>query len=80
MITLDVISVYIQEHWLTPANLCLFDRDFPDYFLVGSSAMSRRVQEGMLRGRPFGGVAILIKNKLRKAVKIISCDERFVIV
>ena len=42
----------LQERWLTPANLCLFDRDFPDYFLVGSSAMSRRVQEGMLRGRP----------------------------
>lgn len=83
---MDIISedkpdiLLLQEHWLTPANLYLFDRDFPDYFVVGSSAMSRHVQEGMLSGRPFGGVAILIKNNLRKVVKTVHCDNRYVIV
>lgn len=42
--------------------------------------MSRHVQEGMLSGRPFGGVAILIKNNLRKVVKTVHCDNRYVIV
>lgn len=85
-VIMDIISedkpdiLLLQEHWLTPANLYLFDRDFPDYFVVGSSAMSRHVQEGMLSGRPFGGVAILIKNNLRKVVKTVHCDNRYVIV
>ena len=33
----------------------------------------------MLRGRPFGGVMILIKKTLRKYTTTIRCDERFVI-
>ena len=46
----------LQEHWLTPANLSKFDDHFPQYFCYGSSAMNVCVQEGMLRGRPYGGV------------------------
>jgi len=30
----------LQEHWLTPANLHLFDTHFANYFSIGSSAMS----------------------------------------
>ena len=32
--------------WLTPANLCYFDTSFPDYFSVGSSAMTNCVAQG----------------------------------
>jgi len=28
----------LQEHWLTPSNLSLFDSSFPGYFSFGSSA------------------------------------------
>ena len=70
----------LQEHWLTPANLCYFDTSFPDYFSVGSSAMTNCVAQGMLRGRPFGGTIILIKNELCKETRTIHCDERYVIV
>ena len=71
---------FCQEHWLTPANLQKFDDHFPDFFPIGCSAMSDRVQSGMLIGRPFGGVMILVNERLRNLTKTICCEERFVII
>jgi len=45
----DPDVLLLQEHWLTPANY------FVEYFSVGCSAMSSRVECGMLLGKPFGG-------------------------
>ena len=70
----------LQEHWLTPDNLCKFETYFSGYFSFGSSAMSRCVESGMLRGRPFGGVIILVKKNLREHTVMVHCEERFVIV
>jgi len=41
--------------------------------------MSKHLENGMLRGRPFGGVMILIKNALRTVTETIYCEERFAI-
>jgi exonuclease III len=68
-----------QEHWLTPANLCKFDI-FSDYFMFGSSAMSTVIESGVLVGRPFGGVAMLIKNTLRNETRTIHCSERYAVI
>ena len=70
----------LQEHWLTPANVSLFDLHFVKYFSFGSSAMSKSVDFGMLRGRPYGGVMILVRNELRRLTETIHCDERYVII
>ncbi len=70
----------LQEHWLTPAAMSKFDDDFPDYFCFGCSAMTERVESGMLFGRPFGGVAILTHKSLRGASRTIHCEDRFAIV
>ena len=70
----------LQEHWLTPAKLCNFDKQFSRYFSFGSSAMTKCLDTGLLRGRPYGGVMTLISNKLRKHTVTVHCDERFVIV
>ena len=70
----------LQEHWLTPANLSKFENSFSNYLSFGSSAMSRRIESGMLYGRPFGGVMILIKKDWRKHIVTIHCEERFAIV
>jgi len=70
----------LQEHWLTPMNLCSFEKHFDSYFAFGSSALANCVESGMLRGRPFGGVMTLVNKKLRKNTITIHCDERFVIV
>jgi len=61
----------LQEHWLTPANLSLFDSHFVKYFSFGSSTMSKSVDFGMLRGRPYGGVMILVRNELRRLTETI---------
>jgi len=65
----------VQEHWLTPANLNKFDK-FPNYFTFGCSAMSKAVESGMLKGRPFGGVMTMVKNELRKLTETIYCSDR----
>ena len=56
----------LQEHWLLPCNLSKFDQIFPDYFNFGTSAMCKAIEFGVIRGRPFGGVIILIKKYLQK--------------
>ena len=53
----------LQEHWLTPSNLSNFDC-FTDYFLVGSSAMSKTIESGILVGRPFGGMVTLVRHQV----------------
>ena len=59
----------LREHWLTPDKLYLFDRYFTGYFSFGSSAMSGVLETEMLRGRPYGGVIILVKSNLRVITK-----------
>jgi len=48
----------LQVRWPTPANLFMFEDEFPRYFYFGSSAMSSCVENGVLRGRPYGGIMI----------------------
>jgi exonuclease III len=69
-----------QEHWLTPDNLNKFDLTFANYFTFGSSAMSKSVESGIIRGRPFGGVLSMISNNLRYATETVFSSERCVIV
>jgi len=45
---------------------------FKDYFYFGCSAMSKSVESGILRGRPFGSVLMMIHNNLRKITKLFS--------
>jgi len=65
----DTDIFLLQEHWLTPTNLCKFETYFSSYFLFGSSAMSNCLESGMLRGRPFGGVVALIKTVYEMCLK-----------
>ena len=71
----DVIMV--QEHWLTPDNLCKLSELSSNYFVFGSSAMTSCVSAGPLRGRPFGGTAIMVNKKLASATTNIVTSERF---
>jgi exonuclease III len=70
----------LQEHWLTPANLYKLNTHFPEYVAIGKSAMELSVEQGPLRGRPFGGVVFLVKRDLFKHVQILSCADRYVII
>ena len=70
----------LQEHWLTPANLCCFENWFTDYVAFGCSAMSNCVEKGMLRGRPFSGVMSLVNKSLLSHTQVIHYEKRFCII
>ena len=74
----DVIM--LQEHWLTPDNLCKFNADFIEYYPFGSSAMDNAIKSGPLYGRPYGGIVTLIKNDLMSAVDCVYASDRFAII
>ena len=81
----DLIMLYapdvilIQEHWLTPANLQNLE-SFDGYFSYGSSAMAHVIWAGVLRGRPIGGVAALIKDSLILFTVTIVREDRFCVI
>jgi Reverse transcriptase (RNA-dependent DNA polymerase) len=70
----------LQEHWLTPDNLYKLNTHFPEYVAIGKSAMEYCVQQGPLRGRPFGGVAFLVKKEFFEHVCILVCADRYVVI
>jgi len=49
------------------------------YSAYGVSAMDSVLSSSVLRGRPFGGCATLIKNSLLPVTKCLKCDDRFLI-
>jgi hypothetical protein len=68
---------FLQKHWLGPDDLDLLNvnKDFVSY---ASSAMEAILARTILSGRPFGGVAILVRNNLSHRVKVIHMHERFI--
>ena len=71
--------VFVQEHWLAPFDLCYLDQVCQDMICYSSSALTDSISKGCLRGRPFGGVAIFVKNTLTKDVKLVKADSRYII-
>ena len=71
--------ILLQEHWLAPVNLSQLD-SFQGYFLFGSSAMNHVVAAGVLRGPPYGGVAVLIKEHLRPIATVVISEERLCVI
>src|SRR5271163_3246308 len=70
---------FISEHWQTPANLHKILNFSDMYTGFGISSMTSVVQKSILRGRPWGGCATLIKNNLLVAAKPILTTDSIVI-
>jgi hypothetical protein len=51
-----------------------------NHFFAGTLAMSKTVETGILVGRPFGGIGILIKSSLRNATRTVSCTDWYALV
>jgi len=66
----------IQENWLTSANLFKLSNFNSKYTFYGVSAMESALSHGILRGRPWGGVSLLIKTALCKNISLVSCKEK----
>ena len=62
--------IFVQEHWLAPFNINQLDNICPNFVCFATSAMNDAVSNRLLVGRPFGGVAILIKQNLATEFKV----------
>ncbi|XP_073948222.1 uncharacterized protein [Choristoneura fumiferana] len=67
----DLIA--LQETWLLPGEVTYLNSIDEDFNAAGTSAVDTAV--GMLRGRPYGGVAILWKKSVFCCVTVIDCDN-----
>lgn len=66
--------IAIQEHWLPPNGLHEINDIHPDYFGTGVSAMTNKLNHGIYRGRPFGGVAFLWRKAIADGIRVIGND------
>ena len=77
-LTIHTFDKHLKTHlfsgWARPRRIC----DIYDFFAPYTNVLTYLLT--YLCGRPFGGVMILIDNKLRKVTETIVCDERFAIV
>ena len=64
---------------MTPVNMPKIINFHKDYSGFGVSGMQKAVSNSILRGRPFGGVAILVHNDYLKYVSCLHASERFVV-
>ena len=72
--------VFVQEHWLAPFNLLDIQDLCPDSICILSSAMNDVTAAGVLKGRPFGGVGILIDKSVCSGLRVITKADRYIIV
>jgi len=66
----DIIG--IQEHWLPDCDLNKITSLHDEFVVVAKSAMSDKLQPGFLRGRPFGGLALLFRKSVIAECKLIG--------
>ena len=72
--------IFVQDTWLVPTNMHKILNFNDNYVGFGISAMEQTVEKGLLRGRPGGGTAILVKENLVKLCREINTFDRVVIV
>lgn len=72
--------IFCQEHWLSPDFLFKLSDVATDFVCFSNSAMTDCVNNGILRGRPFGGLAVLVRNKFADKAKLVCTDSRYMAV
>ncbi|KAJ0170988.1 hypothetical protein K1T71_013760 [Dendrolimus kikuchii] len=66
----DIIA--LQETWLLPCELSYLTGIHDEFGSTGTSAV--KIDAGILKGRPFGGVALLWRKSLFPYVSVIPCS------
>jgi len=72
--------IFVQEHWLPPCDLHKLQNISDDFICYSSSAMCNVIDRGILVGRHFGGVAILVRSSIARHCKLLCKTERYIIV
>jgi len=71
--------VFVQEHWLALYDLDKLNTVTYNMVCFGSSAMNEVVSRDCLSGRPFGGVAVYVKQCFAASTKLVSSSKRYII-
>ena len=68
--------VLLQEHWIPQQELEFFNNVHKDFISFSSSPVD--LSKELLVGRPYGGLAILVRKDLAENVKVVDIsDSRF---
>jgi len=65
--------VLLQEHWLLPYELGILNDISCDCLAFGVSAVN--ISDDILKGRPYGGTAILYRKALAGSITVVDCHE-----
>ena len=65
--------LFIQEHWLSDSQLSIFNSINSDFASCGVSGFGN---DDVLRGRPFGGCAILWRKDINAIFSVLNTDSR----
>ena len=71
--------IVIEEHWLASSQLHYLDDIDPNFMCYSKSAMDDVLCDGLLTGRPFGGVSILYNKNLGGIISFVAADDGRVI-
>jgi len=71
--------IFLQEHWLAPFDLSRLDSICSKMICFATSAMDGKISSGCLRGRPFGGVAVLVRDAIVTNVTLVKSASRYII-
>src|SRR5437867_2339720 len=72
--------VCIQEHWLSRKDLSKLTDLSNDFEVIASFAVDSALDSGILRGRPYGGLAIFIRVSLKAKIKYICKSDRLLVI
>jgi exonuclease III len=70
--------IFLQEHWLNTESLYKLNTLSTEYTSFGVSGMASELNSNILKGRPYGGVAILVNNRLIRMCEVLTVSERLV--
>ena len=70
--------ILIQEHWLYPDELYKLDRTDDNFVSIATSAMQIKTVCGPRKGRPFGGVGVLLRKSIAASAKCVAKEDRFI--
>ena len=71
----NVAVIAVQEHWLSNSNLHLLNSIHSDFISIGISAMTNKLSKEIYKGRPYGGVAFLLRKHLANKFSVVANDD-----
>jgi len=67
--------IFVQERWLSSSKLSYLNEVSSDYVAYAVSGMNEACSTGLLRGRPFGGVAVLCHFTISNCAEFVGASD-----